>query len=301
LSEVAVITDSLSCLPRGMLQDNNIGLVPINIVFNGQTYRDSIDLTPGKAYELFLKNPGAFSTSPASPAQYLEAIRQASQTARNILCITVSKHLSTGYNIAGLAGKQAEQETPGLEIEVIDSTTVLAAQGFIVLTAARKAKSGSNLKEVINEAKKVQAKVTFSLVLETIRNVYRTGRVPKIAAQAGSILPVKPILSISSGVVKLTGLSRNMSQGIEHMIKTLKNRVNDLPVHIAVMHAYAPDEAEKLQQRIASEVNCTELWTTEVSPVVGYAIGTGAIGFAYYIDGGRKYLANSKVFYPRYS
>jgi len=288
LSGAAVITDSLSCLPRDMLQNNNIGLVPINIIFNGQTYRDSIDLTPGKAYELFLKNPGAFSTSPASPAQYLEAIRQASQKARQILCITVSKHLSTGYNIACLAGEQAEQETPGLQIEVVDSTTVLAAQGFIVLAAARKAKSGSNLDDVITEVKKVQAKVTFGLVLETIRNVYRTGRVPKIAAQAGSILPVKPTLSISSGVVKLTGLSRNMTQGIEHLIKTLKTRAKDSPVHIAVMHAYAPDEAERLQQRIVSEVNCIELWTTEVSPVVGYALGTGAIGIAYYIDGDGK-------------
>lgn len=282
MSEAAVITDSLSCLPKDMLQDSKIGLVPINIVVNGKTYRDSVDLTPGKAYELFLKNPDSFSTSPASPAQYLEAMHQASQSARNILCITVSKHLSTGYNIAKLAGEQAEREMPGLKIQVIDSTTVLAAQGLIVLAAARKAKAGSSIEEIITEAEKVQARVTFGLVLETIRNVYRTGRVPKIAAQAASVLPVKPILSISSGVVKLTGLSRNMKQGIDHIIKTLVNRVNASPVHIAIMHAYAPEEAEKLKQRIASEINCVELWTTEVSPVVGYALGAGAIGFAYY-------------------
>jgi len=277
-----MITDSLSCLPGDLLQENNISLVPINIVFTGQTYRASIALTPGKAYDYFQKNPDAFSTSPASPTQYLTAMRQASRTAQNILCITVSKHLSTGYNIASLAREQAEQEQPGLKIEVIDSTTVLAAQGLIVLAAARKAKAGASIEEVIKEASKVQAKVTFGLVLETIRNVYRTGRVPKIAAQTGSILPVKAILSVSSGVVKLTGLSRNMSQGIDHLIKTLKTRVQSSPVHIAIMHAYTPDEAEKLRQRIAAEVNYAELWTTEVSPVVGYALGTGALGFAYY-------------------
>ncbi len=282
--EVAVITDSLSCLPQDMLQENNIGLVPINIVFNGQTYRDSIDLTPGKAYEMFLKNPDAFATSPASPAQYLEAMRQAGQTARNVLCITVSKHLSTGYNVACLAGERAVQERPGLRIEVIDSTTVLAAQGFIVLAAARKARTGGNLEEVIQEAKNVQANVTFGLVLETIRNVYRTGRVPKIAAQAGSVLPVKAILSISGGVVKLAGLARNMNQGVDHIIKKLKTKVNSTPVHIAVMHAYNPIEAEELRQRIAAEMNCAELWITEVSPIVGYALGAGALGFAYYKD-----------------
>jgi DegV family protein with EDD domain len=285
LSEVAVITDSLSCLPQDKLRKHGIGLVPINIIVNNHTYRDSIDLTPEKAYELFQKDPESFSTSPALPIQYLEAMREASRTARNILCITVSKHLSTGYNVARLAGEQAEREIPGLKIRVMDSTTVLASQGLIVLAAALKARSGENMDQVVAEAEKIQAKVTFSLVLETIRNVYRTGRIPKIAAQAASVLPIKPILAISSGVVKLTGMSQNMTQGINRILKTLKSKVSSSPIHVVVMHAYVPDEAARLQQRIASEFNCIEIWTTEVSPIVGYALGAGALGFAYYKDG----------------
>jgi DegV family protein with EDD domain len=284
MPEVAIITDSLSCLPRDIIEKYSIEIVPINIVFDGKVYRDYYDLTPNQAYELFQKDPEAFSTAPSSPVQYLEALRKTSQQAKNILCITVSKHLSTVYNVARLAGEQASRELHSTKIKVIDSATVMAAQGFVVLAAARKAALGRGLDEVIECAENLKAKVAFALVLETIRHVYRTGRIPKIAAQAASVLPIKPILTSSSGVVKLIGMSRNMRQGIDHIISTFRSRVGSSPVHVAVMHAYAPDEAEKLQRRIASEFNCVEIWTTEVSPMVGYAIGAGALGFAYYED-----------------
>ena len=286
MPEVAIITDSLCCLPKDMVEKYSIEIVPINIVFDGDVYRDYYDLTPNQAYELFQKAPEAFSTAPSSPVQYLEALRKASQLAKNILCITVSKHLSTVYNVARLAGEQATKELYGTKIKVIDSTTVIAAQGFIVLAAARKAALGRGLDEVIECAENLKTKVTFALVLETIRHVYRTGRIPRIAAQAASVLPIKPILTSSDGVVKLVGMSRNMTQGIDHIIRTLRSRVGSSPVHVAIMHAYAPDEAEKLKKRISSEFNCAEIWTTEVSPMVGYAIGAGALGFAYYQDEG---------------
>jgi DegV family protein with EDD domain len=284
MPEVAIITDSLCCLPRNMAEKYNIEIVPINILFDGKVYRDYYDLTPDQAYELFLKDPEAFSTAPSSPIQYLEALCTASQRAKDIVCITVSKHLSTVYNVARLAGEQAIKELHGTRIRIIDSTTVIAAQGFVVLEAARKASLGYDLNIVIESAEKIKKKVTFALVLETIRHVYRTGRIPKIAAQAASVLPIKPILTSSDGIVKLMGMSRNMAQGIDHIIKKCKSRVGSSPIHVALMHAYAAEEANKLEQRIASEFNCTELWTTEVSPTVGYAIGAGALGFAYYPD-----------------
>jgi DegV family protein with EDD domain len=282
MPDVAVITDSLCCLTKDIVGKYNIGIVPINIVFDGTVYRDYYDLTPDQAYALFLKDPELFSTSPSSPAQYLEAIRKASRTAKDVLCITVSKHLSTVYNVARLAGEQTAGESPGTRIKVIDSATVTAAQGFIALAAAREAAAGSDLDRVMATANNIKNKVSFALVLETIRHVYRTGRVPRVAAQAASVLPIKPILTSSSGVVKFIGVSRNMTQGVDHILRTLKSRVGSSPVHVAVMHAYAADEARQLQQRISLDFNCAEIWTTEVSPVVGYALGAGALGFAYY-------------------
>jgi len=281
---VAVLTDSLSCLPRELAKEHGIGILPINIRFGDKIYRDSVDLSATEAYELFAKDPDLFSTSPASPVQYIEAIREAAQSGRDVLCVTVSAKLSTVNNVASLAGEQVSAEFPGIKVKVLDSETVLAAQGFVALEAAREAALGRNLDEVVRRARNVKSQASFTLVLETVRNVYRTGRVPKVAVQAASILPVKAILTVSGGVVRPQGVARNMRQGIDHVLNKMRCKVGDSPVHVAVMHAYSPEEGKKLKERIASEFNCAELWVTEVSPVVGYALGAGALGFAYYAD-----------------
>ena len=285
---VAVLTDSLACIPPQLAAECNIGILPINIRFGNRVYRDSIDLSPAQAYELFAKDPDTFSTAPASPVQYIEAIREAAQRTKDVVCITVSSKLSTVHNVASLAGEQVCAEFPGIRVKVVDSETVLASQGFVALAAARQAALGCDLEQVLRTVESVKSKVSFALVLESVRNVYRTGRVPKVAAQAASVLPVKAILTVSNGVVRPLGVARNMKQGLDHTLSKLSYKLDGSPVHIAVMHAYSPEEGEKLKERIGSEFNCIELWVTEVSPVVGYALGAGAVGFAYYSDASEK-------------
>ena len=121
------------------------------------------------------------------------------------------------------------------------------------------------------------------VLLDTMRHVYRSGRIPKIASQIGSVLNIRPILSVSE-VVHFTSVVRNRKQGIERVIQMMKEKTGNKPIRAAVMHAYALDEAEKLKGRVAAEFNCVELWLGEFSPVMGYACGTGTVGVAFYIE-----------------
>jgi len=282
MQNVAVVTDSIACLTKELVEQYKIGIVPIRLYFRDQIYRDWVDISPSEAYKLFLQDPERFTTSPSSPAYYLEAYQEASQYAKNILCVTLSSKLSTGYNMARVAKEQARTELPETSIDILDSQTVTAAEGFVALAAARAAAAGKNLAEVFKAAEKVRGEVTFIILLDTIRYVYRTGRIPKIAAHAASILNIRPILTSSSGLVRFIGAVRNKEHGIERILEAMRKKVGQSPVHVAVMHAYALDEAEKLKERILSEFNCAELWLTEFSPVMGYATGTGTLGFAFY-------------------
>ena len=284
VNKVGVITDSIACLTRELVEKYKIGIVPITICFRDKVYKDWIDLTPTQAYELFLEDPEAFKTSPASAGRYLEAYHEASREVANILCVTLSSKVSTGYDMARVAREQARTELPETRIEVLDSRSVTAAEGFIALVAARAAAEGMDLAEVVKAAEEVRDKTTFLILLDTIRHVYRTGRIPKVASQIGSMLGVKPILTISSGLVQFAGAVRNKERGIDRILLMMREKVGQSPVHVAVMHAYALDEAEKLMERIRSEFNCAELWLTEFSPVMGYACGTGTVGFAFYKD-----------------
>ena len=281
--QVAIISDSVACLTREQVQRYAIGIVPLNIVYDGKAYKDWVDITPKEAYEFFLKNPNVFSTSTPTPIDFLQAYRKAAQQANNILCITLDTKLSTTNNTAIIAIDYAKKELPGVTIKVMDSRTATAAEGFIALAAAQAAEDSKSLAEVINVAEKMRDKVHALVLLDTIRHVYRSGRVPKIASQIGSMFNIHPLLSVFAGV-NFIGVARNREKGIDMLLRKTREKVGSKPVHVAVLHAYAAEEAEKLKKRVTSEFHCREIWISEFSPIMGYACGTGTLGLAFYAE-----------------
>jgi DegV family protein with EDD domain len=185
------------------------------------------------------------------------------------------------YDAVCKAREMAKIELPDITIEVMDSRSATPSEGMVALAGARAAARGADLPDVISAAEKIREKIGAVVILDTIRHVYRSGRIPKIASQIGSALNIKPILTVSE-VVHFSGVIRNRKQGIERMLSMMRDKIGDSPVHVAVLHAYAQEEAEKLMKRIASEFKCTELWLAEFSPVMGYACGTGTLGAAFY-------------------
>ena len=283
-NKVAVVTDSITCLSKQLVRRNGISIVPATFSSKGKVYRDWVDVTPTEAYEMFLEDPESFATSAATPMSYIEAYRELGKQGKDILCITISSKISTMCNVARVAKEKVEEELPSISIEVFDSLTTTAAEGFIALAAARAAAQGKSLSEVVKVAEEMRDKVNFLILLDTIRHIYRSGRIPKIASQIGSMINIKPILTMSSGSMRFVGAVRNKERGIQRLLDMLRSQVGQSPVHIAVMHAYAPDEAKRLMERISPEFNCVELWLTEFSPVMGYVCGTGTVGFAFYKD-----------------
>lgn len=284
MDKIAIVADSIACLTREMVEQYGIRILPSNIHFEDKVYRDWVDISPSEAYRLLEKNPDHFSTSAPSPADYLEIYRELSKRAESILCITLSAELSVLHDAARVAKEQAKEELPQTTIELLDSQTAAAAEGFVVLAAARAVAEGKSLDEVITAAEEVRGKVCIPMVLETIRHVYRSGRVPKVAAQIGSALSVKPIVTISDGAVRFVTIARTKERGVNRLLQMMREKVGENPVHVAVVHADALEEAQRLKQRVASEFNCIELWLSEFSPLMGYATGPGLVGLAFYTD-----------------
>lgn len=283
MPEVAVVTDSIACLTREQAEQYQIEIIPINFYAGGRLYKDWVDVTPSKAYELFLKEPDTFKTSASSPEDCLTAFRNAARRADNILCVTVSIHLSSVYDVALDAREMLRAELPHVKIEVLDSNTATPSEGFVALAAARAAAQGKSLGEVLDAAKYVKDRVHAIVLLDTIKHVYRSGRVPKVASQIGSILNIRPILAVD-GAVHFVSAVRNRKHGLERILEMMRDKVGRKPVHVAVTHAYAPEDANRLKEMVSQEFNCTELWVGEFSPVMGYATGTGTIGLAFYTE-----------------
>jgi len=283
VQKVAVVTDSIACLTKEFVEQYNIGIIPINFFVDGKLYRDWVDITPSKAYELFLKDPDSFKSSAPTPDECLRAFRDASRIAESTLCITVSSKLSAVYNSAYKARELIQTELPDFKIEILDSKQATPSEGMIALAAARAARENKDMAEVLDTAVKIQEKVHTYIYLDTLKHVYRSGRIPKIASQIGSVLNIKPILFVNE-TVQFNTVVRNRKQGLERILQLMREKTDGKPVRVAVMHAYAPEEAEIIRERVAAEFNCVELWVTEFSPVMGYACGTGTAGVAFYVE-----------------
>ncbi len=184
------------------------------------------------------------------------------------------------YNAALLAA----QMVPEVPIRVIDSQAATMAQGFLVLEAARAAEAGASLDEIVARVEALRPRLRFFAVLETVAYLIRSGRAPALASLAVDVLQIKPILTLQNGRIEVLEKVRTRRRAIEAMIQRMAQDVGDRPVHAAVFHAAAPEEAEALRQQLLARFDCRECYLTVFSPVMGLYAGPGVLGLAYYTE-----------------
>ncbi len=288
MPRVAIVTDSTACVPPGLIEQYGIFVVPLTIIFEDKAYLDGVDLTASEFFRLLERAERLPTTSAPPPSVYLDAYRSQSKGTADIVCITLSSKLSMGFDSAMQAKEMAKDVLPQTRIEVIDSLTAAPSLGLVVLAAAKAAASGGDLAQVTQAAERVMTKVNLFAVLDTLYYLAKGGRVPKAAAWAASILRVKPILCITNetkGEVTLAERTRTKRKAVERLLEIMKGRVGTtVPVHVFVMHANVPEEAERLKQRVQSQFNCAELYVTDFTPVMGTHTGPGVVGVCFHAE-----------------
>lgn len=286
MRKVAVVADSVCCLPQEIVEKYDISVVPLQIVYEGKSYRDGIDITPNGIYKIMRKKENLPTTSTASAGDFLEVYRQVGQKAESILCITVTSLQSKTFEAASAAREIAKEEMPNTTIEVFDSRSVAAALGFIVREAARVASKGAGMAETIEAARKMMGKVNFLAMLDTLYYLARLGRIARAAAWVGSVLDMKPVLEHNPEIGETMPVARPRTKrrAVECMLKIMAQRMGDSKVHVMVQHADELEEAKKLAAEIESRFKCAEMYITEFAPVMGVHCGPGLLAIGFYAD-----------------
>ena len=285
MKKVAVVTDTTACIPQEQVARYDIEIVPVQLIFEDKTYRDGIDISASEFYARLRQASKPPTTSSSSPELYLEAFQKAGQRAEGILCITEPSKFSAMFDAASVAKEMAGKALPGINIEVLDCTTAAAGQGLVALAAARAAATGRNLKEVKETAENVMERVNLFATLDTLHYLVKGGRVPQAAALVNSILHIKPVFTLNHADARTVALPRSIKSAMKRILKLMeRNVVKDEPLHVAVMHADALDNAIILRDRIAAQFNCSELFITEFTPVMGVHTGPGLLGVAFYSE-----------------
>jgi DegV family protein with EDD domain len=285
MRQVAIVTDTTACVPPEQVEKYDIEVVPVPLIINGKTYRDGIDISPTEFYKLLRKSEKLPTTSASSPNPYLEAFHRASHKAKNVLCLTEPSRFSAMYNSACTAMEIARKTLKNVTIEVMECTTAAAGQGLVALAAARAAALDKPLKVVKQIVKNIMSKVNLFATLDTLQYLVRSGRVPQAAAMVNSILNIKPVFTLNHANPHTIGLPRTMKSATNRMLKEMDSVTSKKGrLHVAVMHADAMEEAKTLKDMISARYECTEIYITEFTPVMGVHTGPGLVGVAFYED-----------------
>lgn len=279
--KIAVVVDSSSCLPDDHLKKWNIYTVPHRLILNDHTYQDGIDISPSSFYGIMEKDGVTPTTAAPPPTAFLDTFREARSDADDLICITVASNLSSAYDSARAAAEMASGE-PGGEIVVVDSRAAAGAHGLIALEAAEMAHRGGPLSQVVESIDSLIPNVTLLAYVETLHYLKKGGRVPTVAAWAGSILGIRPIAELSLGEAKVIGKLRSRPNGIRKLVDLAKSRVGERTVRMNVMHANALQDAEDLCELLSRELNCRNILISEFTPVMGAHLGPGVVGLAFF-------------------
>jgi DegV family protein with EDD domain len=285
MRKVAVVTDTTACVPQAQVKQYDIEVVPVQLIFEEKTYRDGIDMSPTEFYSLLRKAKKMPSTSSSSPQPYIDAYINASHKAESILCITEPAKFSAMFNSARVAMDMAREKIGDMPIEVIDCSTAAAGQGLVTLAAARAAALDKTLAEVKEAAERVMARVNLFATLDTLQYLAKSGRVPQAAALVNNILNIKPVFTLNHSDAHTVALPRSLQSATKRMLKLMaKEVVKGRLLHVAVMHADALEQAVLLKDRITSQFECSEIFITEFTPVMGVHTGPGLFGVAFYSE-----------------
>lgn len=284
MKNVAIVTDTTACVPPERVAELGIEIVPVQLIIDGKSYRDGIDITPAEFYAMLRKIKKTPTTSSSSPEPYRNAFLNASQKARGILCLTEPAKFSAMYDSARVAADAVRMDVKDITIDVVECTTAAAGLGLVVLAAARAAALDKTFGEVKKTAMDVMSRVKLYATVDTLQYLARSGRVPQAAALVNSILNIKPVFTLDTDPHTVS-LPRTMKSALENIMKQIEpEAAGGRPLRVAVMHADSPEMAAEFKERIAGRFNCREIYVTEFTPVMGVHTGPGLIGAAFYAE-----------------
>lgn len=269
---IKVVTDSSADLPAQLAKELGITVVPLYVRFGEEVLRDRVDISEDEFYQRLLHDPVHPSTIQPTPQDFADVYQKLSKEADGIISIHISSKLS-GTCSSALQGKELVKK--GCPIEVVDSQMTTMGLGLPAIEAAKMARAGKSLPQVVKEVKQIIPSIHLLGLLDTLKYLALGGRIGKAKALVGSILNLKPVLILRDGEILPAGRVRSRAKGIDRLFDFVKNAtdIQDL----AVVYNTTPDEAQMLVERIGSIFAKERIRLARLGPMLGVHCGPGIL------------------------
>lgn len=275
MGNVKIVTDSLADIPVDIAKELGITQVPCIVRFGDHEFRDRVDLTSAEFYKRLVASETMPTTSQPATGVFQEIYQNLARETKEILAIHTIASLSGIFN----ASRVAAQSIPNVRIELIDSKQVTMALGWLVILAARAARDGHTLDEVRTLIEDALPRVHVIGALNTLEYAQRGGRLGKGAALVGTLLHVKPLISIVGGEIVPVENTRSQKRALERLVEIV---LGSGPIQeIAVIHSAGEELAQKVKRMLAATLPEDQIVMTETGPVLGAHVGPNGVGIAW--------------------
>jgi|TARA_B110000116_G_scaffold121321_1_gene105249 DegV family protein with EDD domain len=271
---IAVVTDSTSDLPVDITEQHGITIVPLNVHIEDETYLDGITISADEMYRRLPDQKVIPTTSAPSVGSFIEVYEKLGKSHDAVISIHLSSKLSLTNNSAVQAA--ADLNEKGAKIEVVDTEQASMALGWIAVQVAEKIATGGSLEEVVALAKSASKRASFIGMVDTLEYLIRGGRIGKAQGLVGSMLRIRPILTLIEGVAHPAGRVRNRTKGIARLKEMVAETA---PLDkLAVLYTTDKEDAEKIADAVAEHNPEGRPIVAQLGPVVGNYLGPGTLG-----------------------
>ncbi|PEJ48537.1 fatty acid-binding protein DegV [Bacillus sp. AFS002410] len=280
MANIKIVTDSTADLLKEEIENLNITVIPLSIQINGETYIDGVTISPKEFIDKMQQTVELPKTSQPAVGTFVETFEKLTADGSKVISIHLSSGLSGTYSTACVAAGMVEGD-----VTVIDSAFITRAMAFQVIEAAKMAEDGSTKEEIVKRITKIKNNSYLYIMVDTLENLVKGGRIGKGKAFIGSLLNIKPIASLDGGVYSPVGKVRSHPQVVKTLTKYFEQDTNGKTIKgVGIAHADAPELADALRNSIQQFSNFELDKTGYTTPVISTHTGKGAIGFVFYAE-----------------
>lgn len=281
MSKIAIITDSTAYLSQETVDQYGIHVLPLKVHWEGETFRDNVDIHPQNFYEDLEKTEWLPTTSQPSMQEFLNLYEKVAPDVDAIIVILISSGISGTVDSA----RSAAQEFDKVPVEVVDSHLTSVGLALVVKKAADLISEGVALNEVVRQVKEIAADVRTYFVVDTLKYLHKGGRIGGASRYVGTALKIKPILTLTpDGRIDALEKVRTRKKALQRVIRIAHKYADNGKVIGGVIHANAPEMAKQFMEMAYESLDVKELDLYELSPVIGTHVGPGTLGLAFYVE-----------------
>lgn len=277
MKKIRIVTDSTADISKEVREALDIEMVPLKVHFGTDTYQDYVTIQPKQFYELLANNAALPTTSQPSPVEFVEIYKKLTLDPDvQIISLHISSALSGTFQSATLAKQLLEGKA---DITIYDSKSASYGLGLLVIAAAEAAKQGKSKDEILTMIRKQRGDSTLYFLVDTLEYLQKGGRIGKAAAFMGSLLNIKPILSVDTeGEVVSVDKVRGQKKAMMRIVELLRQKeVSRHEVQFMIAHSTTTIIAEEFGLLLQDNFQVKSLLYTQLGPVIGTHVGPGAL------------------------